>query len=613
MPPWLVIVATLVVQSVLLSIAFPISELLTHVPLLYNDNAYHLYQMKLGHVFADTGALIGYDPTFAAGYPGGILYNWSAKLPWLLAAGSHGLVDDIVLYKVYVFLCGVLGPVCIPLAVRRLGASVSSMALGAALAIILWWASWFHWMFTEGMMSFVTGSYLSVPYLVEIIRYLEGEGSARRPVALGVGGAALFFFHPLFPLAIAVGTLLSILLRWTHVALNRVLLVTLVVPALSLLPNIPWLIATRQYASGEFWTAAGAYFNTVDANLLWKELIGVYRGNVHGSKAYPAILCLVLAAHLLVRERAARRQMQIFTLVGFALIGFAALGAAVPMFRSLQPNRFTPVGYLFLVIPAVFGLSAMWNVSRLASRGVLRVGTRIGTAAVAAIGGYCAYEVFVEVSDLRDGRYAQRPPQVQSISERVNCTTEWLENDTSRRGRILFEVFPARGQASEIAYYAYKTNREFIGSPMPEMFFASFVNGRLFGQPIESVDGARFMRYVDLYNIGWIVAHSKEAIRTLERFPAVVAVRKCENLSMYRVEHRLSYFLEGRGAVAAAGFNNLILDGLEGDTIVLKYNYLPGLKSTPPAKIEPASLSSGMPPLIRIVAPPRSLRLYLGG
>ena len=47
---------------------------------------------------------------------------------------------------------------------------------------------------------------------------------------------------------------------------------------------------------------------------------------------------------------------------------------------------------------------------------------------------------------------------------------------------------------------------------MPEMFFASFVNGKLFGQPIGSIDGVRFMKYVELYNIGWIVCRSPETV-----------------------------------------------------------------------------------------------------
>jgi|GEM_PF-5518596 len=44
MLPGLVITATLVVQGVLLSISFPIGELWTPLPLLYNDHAYHLYR-----------------------------------------------------------------------------------------------------------------------------------------------------------------------------------------------------------------------------------------------------------------------------------------------------------------------------------------------------------------------------------------------------------------------------------------------------------------------------------------------------------------------------------------------------------------------------------------
>src|SRR5215510_10219244 len=113
---------------------------------------------------------------------------------------------------------------------------------------------------------------------------------------------------------------------------------------------------------------------------------------------------------------------------------------------------------------------------------------------------------------------------------------------------------------------------------MPEMFLASFVNGRLFGQPMASMGEERFMTYMDLYNIGWIAAHSAEAKGTLRKLAKVVEMKRCETVTVYRVDRPLSYFLEGRGVVAASQFNNLVLDGLEGHRIVLKYNYLPGLK-----------------------------------
>jgi hypothetical protein len=346
--------------------------------------------------------------------------------------------------------------------------------------------------------------------------------------------------------------------------------------------------------------------------MLWKEPIGVYRGHVHGSKVYPAIVFLALVANLFLRELDERRRIQIFTLTGLVLVAFASLGGAIPMFHSFQPNRHSPVGYLLLVIPAAFGFSALRSASRPGEGKALAVGARLSMVAVAAIAAYSVYEVFLEVSNLDHGRYAQRPPQVQTLPERVQCVTKWLETDTTRNGRVLFEVFPGGGQASDVAYYAYKTDREFIAGPMPDMFFAKFVSGRLFSEPIESIEEGRFMSYMNLYNVGWIVAYSTEAKRALDKFPKVVEVRKCEHLTAYRVEQPLSYFLEGRGVVAVSEFNNVVLDEVEGDAIVLKYNFADGLRSTPAADIKPVTPMEGMPPFIRIVRPPRTLRLYLG-
>ncbi len=599
----LVIITTLVVQVILLSITFPISELWTGVPLLYNDHAYHLYQMKLARAFRDTWTLVGYDPTFAAGYPGGIVYNPSGKLPWLLAAAFHGVVEDIVLYKVYVFLCGVLAPVCIPIALRRLGADRASMALGAGLAVALWWVSWFRWMFTEGMVSFVTSSYLAVLYLVEVIRFLEGQGRIRTIVALGVAGAGLFFFHPLFVVAVTIGTLITLVLLWCHVPVRNLLLLALVVPIVSLLPNTPWLIAMHQYAA-----PFHVYFIAVDANMPWKELVGVYHGHLHGSKTYPVILWLAIATLLFSQRPAERRRMAIFAVAGFALIWFAALGAAVPLFHNLDPNRFGPVGYLFLIVPAAFSLSAVRSGHSGVSK-MLAFWARISLVPVAAVAAFCLYETVIEVYG---GHYGQPPPQVRPLSERVQCVTRWLESDTNREGRVLFETFRGQGEESEAAYYAYKTEREFIGGPQAGLFLTGFVNGKLFGQQIESLGEERVMKYLDLYNIGWIVARNRRTKRILDSLrPRVIEVGTCDNVTMYRTERPKSYFLEGRGVVAVDGFNNLILDGLEGNLIVLKYTFMRHLTSTPRAKIEPFAPLNDMPAFIRIVNPPRTLRLYL--
>jgi len=614
MTPQILILATLIVQSTLLSITFPISELWTTTPMLYNDNALNLYYTRLGHGHARPSVSVGsvgYDPTFSAGYPF-IMWTWSSRLPWLLARGLHGLLDDAIMYKLCVFAAGVVAPVCVPLAVRRLGADVPMTALAAVLAVSLWWASWFHWFFIEGMWSFVTVAYFSVPYVVAIIRYLEGDGGIRRLLWLGAVGAALFFTHPLFPIAITCGTLLSVLLSWPELKLRRLLPFVLVVPTLSLLPNVRWLIGMQQYLDT---VLLAGYFTTVDGNTVWKELIGTYHGHAHGSKVYAPIALLTVASLLLPRGRMERRRMWIFGLLGLTLIWLAAVGGA-SVLRNVQPNRFAPVGYLFLTIPAVFGFRALLSASHMNDNRMIAAGARVSLVVVGIVTVYCLYEVFAEVSSMNIGHYGQRPPQVRPLPERIKCVEQWLESETTRQGRVLFEVNPARGQASDVAYHAYKTNREFIGGPAPwplrsGILFTGFVNGNLFGQSIGSIGERRFMQYIDLYNIGWIAAYSSEAKVTLGSFSKVAEMKNCEDVTVYRVKRPLDYFLEGRGAVVASGYNDLVLDGLEGSSIVLKYNYVAGLKSEPAANIVPVSAMERMPPLIRIVAPPRTLRLYL--
>ena len=155
-------------------------------------------------------------------------------------------------------------------------------------------------------------------------------------------------------------------------------------------------------------------------------------------------------------------------------------------------------------------------------------------------------------------------------------------------------------------------DREFIGGPQAGLFLTGFVKRRLFGHRIESLGEERIMTYLDLYNVGWIVARDDRTKRVLDRLrPRVIEVGTCDNVTMYRAERPLSYFLEGRGVVARGEFNNLVLDGLEGNTIVLKYTFMDHLKSTPRARIEPIAPLDDMPPFIRIVDPPRTLRLYL--
>ena len=74
-----------------------------------------------------------------------------------------------------------------------------------------------------------------------------------------------------------------------------------------------------------------------------------------GAKIYP--LLAMLAAWAAWRATPETRRLALtFFVMWIVLILFAALGAALPGMGSLQPNRFSAMGYLFLVVPAAMGM-----------------------------------------------------------------------------------------------------------------------------------------------------------------------------------------------------------------------------------------------------------------
>jgi hypothetical protein len=78
---------------------------------------------------------------------------------------------------------------------------------------------------------------------------------------------------------------------------------------------------------------------------------------------------------------------------------------------------------------------------------------------------------------------------------------------------------------------------------------------------------------------------------------------------LYRVDAPHSFFLQGTGRVVARSINRIDLDDLEGQTIILKYHFVPGLQAQPPAAIDGVLMPGDPQPFIRITRPPKALRL----
>lgn len=602
-----------VLHGALLAFALPLSELFSALPLLHIDSPFHQYQLSVARELWENHALIGYDPWFAAGHLGGVNYNASAKVPALLAALLPSLLGPVTAYKLYVFLSALVAPGFVLLAMRLLKADAMTTIGAMVLGMLLWWISALRWYHTAGMVAFVAASYASLPYTVLVWRTVTGTLTASAVVALSVFGALGMLFHPLFPIPVIFAAFFLVLATWKEVRPKALVVVLATVPLLCLLPNISWILPSVHYPG---WSdgSLSPFQKSVDISVVLSEALGRIEGMARGAKVNPVIwLCVALALSP-VTESLSRRIAGGFTMAALALIVFAAVGAWWTVFGTLQPNRLSAAAYLLLTIPAAIGIASVIRAATQSQRGCLiNFGAKTTVALLLAASIFFATELKNEVSGADTPHYGRPSPEVRGVGETTTWLAYWLEHNTTTDARVLFETSLGRVHdgAHVAGYLARTSGREFIGGPYVYMHYAGFWDGYLFGQPISKFSSEDFSKQLELYNVGWIVAHSQTSQAYLEKHFSVHEQAKHGGVVVYRVQRAHSYFLEGSGRVAGRRTNRIDLDQLSGDAVTLKYHYVDGLVTEPPVVVQPVLLPGDPKPFIRLLAPPRQLSIGL--
>lgn len=415
-------------------------------------------------------------------------------------------------------------------------------------------------------------------------------------------------FAPPFPIPIVFGTLSYFLIENRNLNWKRVFILGTVLPLLCLLPNLAWLVTIFQYQH-----ITGPYQKVVDINLVWQEMLGSWNGKGQGSKIYPLLVFSMMWACFKAPLPEHRNLSRALAISWLSLILLAAVGAAIPGVSEMQPNRFAPVGYLLLVIPAAIGVLTMFAAASRQPRSPVRFGAFTSVIIVFMVSGYYVNEVRREISYRNIGHYGTRPPQVAPIGDYSRWIIDWLGRETSSEGRVLFETSKGRiyDGARMTGYYAYTSDREFIGGPYPYMFFAGFWDEWVFGKPITLIAPEEFLKYLDLYNIGWVVAHSDTSKRYLEKLPGANLTGEYKQIRTYKIERQLSYFIEGKGRIEKRGHNKVTVSDISGDPVILKYHFVSGMKSEPKATLVPIKIMDDPVPFIKIINPPKSIQLYM--
>jgi hypothetical protein len=369
-----------------------------------------------------------------------------------------------------------------------------------------------------------------------------------------------------------------------------------------------WLVPTLHYpgfADG----AASPYQKAVDISIIWNEALGRITQDARGSRVNMVLWLAALVPLSLRLKPSSIRLSAIMIILSACLIVVAAVGAVLPVIATLQPNRFSSAAYLYLCVPAGLGVSALVEHFSLRHR----LWTTAGAAVLAASAGWLGRELARELSYAQVPHHGVVPPEVHGIGPTSALIIDWLRTHTNADARILFETSKGRihDNAHMAGYYALMLNREFIGGPYPYMHFAGYWDGFVFGRPIHSFSPSDFTEHLSRYNIGWILAFSETSKRSLERMPGIVPLDRLGNVQTYAVTGAHSFFLEGSGKIAARSINRLELEQLSGPSVVLKYHYVPGLGSTPPARLGPAKVGDDPIPFIRVISPPPHLVLQM--
>lgn len=278
----------------------------------------------------------------------------------------------------------------------------------------------------------------------------------------------------------------------------------------------------------------------------------------------------------------------------------------------LTPLRFVIFLNMLLLFPAAVGLCALF--SRIKRSGKRKVMVGLWVIVFCIVAAVCAtpyYHLFVK----KDFRLQTTVPK--PLEELV----QWLKDNTDPNGRVLIENSDfATGHQYYGTHMSYLfpllTGREFLGNyspytPTPDQF-SSFADGLLFGRDVAGFSADELWRYIELYNIRWVIVWS-EGSKSLfsgapERF---LLSKKIEDFHVYTARRNGTFFLKGSGKITARP-SRIELSNVqpEDDTVIISYHWSRYFRATPEVPVEPTLFYQDPVGFITLKNPPENVTLF---
>ncbi|MGH7853501.1 MAG: hypothetical protein ACREP3_08655 [Candidatus Binatia bacterium] len=599
----------------------PIQGIVTSHPLIDQDWGLHFHHLASLDAFWRQDRMVwGYNPFFMAGYPSNTIQDLSIKLFEFAAVGLSSIAwSPIQWFKLCAFLAMASVPWVMYFAARNLLPADDSKHAAAAAAALLgtvyWWNSLPREMFYYGMIGFPAASYLSVLGVSLFYRL------AAHPAQFAwVHGGWLLFAVAILPLHVQsvvtfVPPMIALLLMQPRFSNGRLIAWTAAAAAVSLLVNSAWLTPAINHRTDDVSAAIVAQlplFASTSPLTFFFDYLGT-----HGFWTFrPSFIEKGLRLALLVLGLAGiRRLMQNKQRVlGIVLISaltvlfvVAYFGALMPIVKSWQPLRFKVPFDLFLGLAAAYSLGQWFFVRGNASSPLVPVFLTCGLIAF----------LINLVQTESTGKLQLR----SRLNPDLRAIVEWMARATPADARLLFEE---SGDETGFVYdgvylsslVPHLTGRQLIGGPInlynDRHHFAEFHSGKMFKRNVQTLSDAELRNYLQLYNVGAVVAFHPASIQRLQSIPGLVTVvQRIGAVHLMRVNQPLSWFIQGEGKIKT-GLNRLELSDLKGNEVILKYHWVEGLSAAPPTEIEPVKILDDPIPFIKLVTPPSNVSLRIG-
>jgi len=583
---------------------FPPREVFSGEPLLTGDYVLHFHEAVRARSYLRHGSFLGYCTTWMAGFPDGFVGMIKNK-PFVLAVAAAPPRWQPLVFNLAVLLSLWAFPILVFAAARALGQSRSLAAVSMGLAMTAWYGSMLFRLFWRGgSVIFIVGCGVALWTAARLWSLWATSESPRSagPVALGI--TAVLWIHPAAALVILFGGALTYAMTFRErgVRVGQVLVIGLVPVVL----NLPWLLSYVPHSS-----LLGSFYYAIYQGGLDHLLFDFVRGPLalgSGPRDEVAVMGPLLVGAM-AAGAATRNRPDPRWLLGALALPLAAVaygGHALHPLAVLQPYRYAiPLAAVLAIAaapmlhrvtrgphPRAFAALALILLVLLANRvrsGVVHSGDYLG----AGLGKR-------EQWALEALRVAAAPAG-RVTDGRVLLEGDWLNERVERRPSAWWTSY------SFVGFERYLEG-EFIGAEATGIGlkegYASFWRGRLFGREFADYDRESFSRMCDLYDIGWVVTARDETRRKLESFaPSVTKLAEQGGIGIFRVDRGASRIWRGTGR-ARSEASGIRVETTDASAAILKYHWIPGLASTPAARLAPANVDPDSPiPFLEIQPP----------